>query len=265
MQLTTAKECARQISELPDDDFAVLQASTCRVCISTEESVVIQLQTLLEELTCGDGEGGVATTELHGDNAIELHGDRSPNHSYNQCDEKQTTSGDILNDPPHAQDNTIQPQCIAVDSTTPSVQCIAVDNTTPSVQCTAVDSTTPSVQYNTTVCIEGHSENIDVNNTIRGGYTIVRRRRNKQSSNSPPNVSQSPSSRGGARVRARGRGRHKDNYERQQNYSRQQGYRHDYTTGRYGTKKRCKGRGSTTECVSYNHSEVVSFLLQGEE
>ncbi|XP_064391587.1 serine-rich adhesin for platelets-like [Halichondria panicea] len=329
IQLTTAKECARQISELPDDDFAVLQSSvsTCEVSISTEEAVVIQLQSLLEELACGDGEGGVTTTELHGDNVIELHSDGSPNPTSNQCDEKQTSSGDILQDHP-PQDQTIStpqctavdsstasiqgpqctavdsstasiqgpqctavdsstasiqgPQCTAVDSSTASIQgpqCTAVDSSTASIQgpqCTAVDSSTASIQGpqctavdSSTASIQGPQctavdsstasssvEGLCRENISREGYTIVRRRRNKQSKSvCPPNVYQSQPSK-------RGRGGHKNNYNGRQNDSR-----HGYTSGYCGNKERHvrgrRERGSMAECTSYNHAEVVSFLLQG--
>ncbi len=296
--MTTAKECARQISELPDDDFAVLQSSvsTCEVSISTEEAVVIQLQSLLEELACGDGEGGVTTTELHGDNVIELHSDGSPNPTSDQCDEKQTSSGDILQDHP-PQDQTIStpqldsstasiqgPQCTAVDSSTASIQgpqCTAVDSSTASIQgpqCTAVDSSTASIQGpqctavdSSTASIQGPQctavdsstasssvEGLCRENISREGYTIVRRRRNKQSKSvCPPNVYQSQPSK-------RGRGGHKNNYNGRQNDSR-----HGYTSGYCGNKERHvrgrRERGSMVECTSYNHAEVVSFLLQGEE
>ena len=80
LQLTTAKECARQISELPKDEFRLLQiafdhthpTTSDHTHISTEEPVVVQLSTVLEDLACRDSgtvsdlESSTAPTELFG-------------------------------------------------------------------------------------------------------------------------------------------------------------------------------------------------------
>ena len=247
LQLTTAKECARQISELSKDEFTLLQTTinpthtttSDHAHISTEESVAVQLSVILEELSREDDSGAVSDWESSAA-TTELFSDCSSTHlidEHAQSDHQDTPIPALME----------QTSCVSVESISEPAANHHHPTSTPLTP-PETERTTPPETETTT---EHSTESIPVCSTIT--KTCWRTKQLSQSDQrrhtSPVDVYLKTKSTGHAG------GQSRSTHGKRRGRRRGGGWRGHY---------RHTGGMWRDRPITYNHDEVAAYLLKSE-